>query len=332
MEITLQNIKELVDNKIQENTNLEYKRSEAIDKSKKKIEALSISVSSFANSNGGRLIIGIKEYDEKDKRHLPEKISPIDILRYPKEWLEQVINDNIYPRIANLNIHPIEVSDTQYIFVIDVPQSDTAHQAKDFKYYKRHIFRKLPMQDYEIRDVLNRNKNPKLECNPYFYIIETKEDNPFSLNTIGGKRLAKEPRISREVYIGLNAKNIGRKTASFCKGEFWFPSKYFEPNDQLIYEETKTLDEVEYVILKASNTKREIIDTVSAGMTTKHKYAPTVFEPIIPNSSFGLCFQKVNKEALDDDFEAYWEVLVDEAEPSLGKTYSNAIERQIKKY
>jgi hypothetical protein len=31
-----------------------------------------------------------------------------------------------------------------------------AHQARDYRYYKRHNFNALPMEDYEVRDVMNR--------------------------------------------------------------------------------------------------------------------------------------------------------------------------------
>jgi len=42
----------------------------------------------MANSAGGIIIYGIKEYDEADKRHLPEKIDPIQQNVFSKEWLE----------------------------------------------------------------------------------------------------------------------------------------------------------------------------------------------------------------------------------------------------
>lgn len=333
MKPTIEYINELIRNKIQENTSLEYKRAEAIDKADKKIEALSISVSSFANSNGGRLILGIKEFDEKEKRHLPEKITPIDVTKFPKEWLEQVINDNIYPRISNLKITPIEINESQYVFVIDIPQSDTAHQAKDFKYYKRHIFRKLPMQDYEVRDVFNRNKYPKFECKAFFYITETKESDHFmSMPTFSMSGLKEEPKIKKEIFLCLSAENIGKKTAKYCKGEFLFPSKYINPKDELKWKNTRNIDQEEYVIIEANNKKRELIDSEMIGMTFKGKYSPSVFEPVIPRSNIELCSHKVTDKVLDENFKIYWEILVDEAEPTNGKTDSESIEREYKKY
>jgi len=46
--------------------------------------------------------------------------------------------------------------------VIDVPQSSTAHQASDKRYYKRFNFESVPMEDYEIRDVMQRTEAPSL--------------------------------------------------------------------------------------------------------------------------------------------------------------------------
>ena len=47
-------------------------------------------------------------------------------------------------------------------YVVSIPQSTTAHQAPDRKYYKRYDFKREAMEDYEIRDVMimNRLKSP----------------------------------------------------------------------------------------------------------------------------------------------------------------------------
>ena len=39
------------------------------------------------------------------------------------------------------------------IYVVDIPQSNIAHQAFDKRYYKRFNFISTPMEDYEIRDI-----------------------------------------------------------------------------------------------------------------------------------------------------------------------------------
>ena len=52
--------------------------------------------------------------------------------------------------------------DNEVIYVVNIPKSDTAHQAKDKRYYKRYNFESVMMEDYEIKDIINRVKNPKI--------------------------------------------------------------------------------------------------------------------------------------------------------------------------
>ena len=47
-------------------------------------------------------------------------------------------------------------------FVLSVPKSTTVHQAKDGRYYRRRNFRNDIMEDYEIREAMNRNAAPEL--------------------------------------------------------------------------------------------------------------------------------------------------------------------------
>ena len=157
-------LEKLINNKIEENLELEYKSADSIGKSIGKKKEISKDVSAFANSNGGVLIYGIKEFDEKDKRHLPQKIDPIDRTTYSKEWLEQVINSNISPRINGIKITSISLNNTNEVaYVVNIPKSNTAHQASDLRYYKRFNFENVPIYDYEIRDIMNRKKHPIID-------------------------------------------------------------------------------------------------------------------------------------------------------------------------
>ena len=103
-------------------------------------------VSAMANSAGGLIIYGIREFDDKAKRHLPEKIDPIDRTLFSREWLEQVIN-NIRPRIDKLRITPVPVDPNAHpnsvVYVVEIPRSITAHQDSDLRYYRRYNFQYL---------------------------------------------------------------------------------------------------------------------------------------------------------------------------------------------
>ena len=170
MEWTLDKINQYITNGIEENLHLDYKGAHSLEKNDKKKDEISKDISAFANSDGGVIIFGIKEFDIKDKRHLPEKLDPIDGLEFNKEWLEDVINSRIAPRIPNIIITPIQILDpqeNQVIYVIEIPKSNTAHQAHDKKYYKRFNFKSEPMEDWEIKDIINRQQKTNIQIKFY---------------------------------------------------------------------------------------------------------------------------------------------------------------------
>jgi hypothetical protein len=150
-----------MDNKVEESLTLDYKAGDALGTSDGKKREITKDVSAMANSAGGIIIYGIKEYDEDDKKHLPEKFTPIDRTQFSKEWLEQIIN-SIQPRINGIIIHSVDLNtgSNDVAYVVEIPQGTTAHQAKDKRYYKRFNFLSEAMEDYEIRDVMNRQTLP----------------------------------------------------------------------------------------------------------------------------------------------------------------------------
>ncbi|MFT3894072.1 MAG: ATP-binding protein [Anaerolineales bacterium] len=154
-------LEKLIKDQIQEGPNLEYKAADALGRSESKMKEITKDVSAMANSSGGILIYGIKEFAEEERKHLPEKLDPVDQTLFSREWLEQVIN-NIRPKIPELNIYPINLASAinHVVYVIEVVQSSTAHQATDYRYYKRFNFLATPMEDYEVRDVMNCQLSP----------------------------------------------------------------------------------------------------------------------------------------------------------------------------
>jgi hypothetical protein len=167
---------EYVSAQAEESTTLEYKAADALGKSDGKKREITKDVSAMANADGGIIIYGVKEYDEDDKKHLPEKIDPIDRTQFSKEWLDQVIN-NIRPRIDGLSIHPVDINTepNHVVYVVEIPKGTTAHQAKDHRYYKRFNFESVPMEDYEVRDVMNRATTPDAQVEFFSKRIPPKE-------------------------------------------------------------------------------------------------------------------------------------------------------------
>src|SRR5262245_2864051 len=93
-------LKRLIAEEIQDSLTLDYKASAALGKDSKARDELCKDVSAFANSAGGQIIYGIEEKDRK-----PVRIDQgSDVTR---EWIEQVIDSNVQPRLEEFIVTPI---------------------------------------------------------------------------------------------------------------------------------------------------------------------------------------------------------------------------------
>ena len=164
-EWTKQHLQQMIADGVEENLSLDYKGADALLKTEGKKAEIVKDVSAFANSSGGVLIYGIAEFADNTRGHFPERLDPISRTEISKEWLDQVIQ-SIQPRIEGVVIHPVTISDQDntVCYVVEVPQSHTAHMARDHRYHKRHNFTIQAMEDYEVRDVLNRRTHPKIRA------------------------------------------------------------------------------------------------------------------------------------------------------------------------
>lgn len=237
---TLQKINQFITDGVEENIHLDYKGSGSLSKQDAKKAEISKDVSAFANSDGGTIIYGIAEFNEAEKRHLPEKLDPIDGTQFTKEWLEQVINSSISPRITNVIITPIQIGDpaqNKVIYVVDIPKGMTAHQAKDKRYYRRFNFESQMMEDWEIKDIINR---------------QTKTDIIIQFESMLGKEtIDKFLSSTTDIDIDLDiwAINKGNKVAKyvdcFIAGDSESAKNIKKPNVGLSSFETRFSNEVE---------------------------------------------------------------------------------------
>src|ERR1700748_40725 len=117
-------LRELIANGVEENTELEYKAAAALQREDKKITEATKDVSAFANSNGGILIYGIRE--DQSNKHLPGNIDPVDRKTITKEWLEQILNARIRPRIHGIKIHVITIEEDKAVYGLAIPKGENA--------------------------------------------------------------------------------------------------------------------------------------------------------------------------------------------------------------
>jgi hypothetical protein len=138
---------------------------------------------------------------------LPKEIDDGVETEGKREWLEQVINSRIRPRIQNVVIQPIELEASigKAIFAVEIPEGLTAYQASDYRYYRRFNFQSVPMHDYEVKMAINRFKEPKLEL-----------DIDLSWNSVGQKCLE------------ISAKNVGAISAPSAHFKLLIPEYLYD--------------------------------------------------------------------------------------------------------
>lgn len=121
---------------------------------------LSKAVSGYANSVGGALILGVVEED-----HTPVRVDDgLDPLAVLPAWLEQVIDANLQRRVPDLRIRQAHLAGSNRVsYVVYAPQGVIApYMASTKGHYKRHNYRSVPMEEYEVLDLANRTTVPDL--------------------------------------------------------------------------------------------------------------------------------------------------------------------------
>lgn len=155
---------QLLRDRVPESLHLDYKRSDSLGKTDQKRRELAKDVAAMATAEGGVLLYGIVEED--DTHEAKQLDGGYDQSEISKEWIEQVIDSNISPRIDGLRIKAIELTTTspgRYAYAVLVPPSDRAPHMVGHRYYTRRNFQSMPMEDYQVRDVMFRRRVPRLE-------------------------------------------------------------------------------------------------------------------------------------------------------------------------
>ncbi len=209
-------LQRMIADEVEESLNLEYKQCDALRKNDRSKKEVSKDVSSFANSAGGTIIYGVVE-----EGHRPTALDAgYDPGIITKEWLEDVITGGIQPRVEGVAIHPVPLPKTaagRFAYVVEIPPSATAHQAKDKKYYKRFNFKAEPMEHYEIQDVLNRRKTASVM--PDFRWTRTAYDEDKDIAEFRLGAVLENTGVIRasdvKLVMVLPKKILGRRTKNF---------------------------------------------------------------------------------------------------------------------
>ena len=303
-------VQKYIDDKIQESLLLDYKAADSLEKSDAKRREITKDVSAMANSAGGIIIYGIREHLEADKKYLPEKIDPVDQSQISKEWLEHIIN-NIRPRIDGLVIFPVSVNSgaNHVVYVVEILQGTTAHQALDKRYYKRFNFESVPMEDHEVRDVMSRDKFPLINLD-------------FSIES---RRTTMGPFILRRNTLIIKAINVGQLYAQYVNCRVYLPSTFAPKEVALFGQDFEEIDGQFYFVLTKNNTRRDIM-RADANTETE---GTSWFDPILPSMS-RLWHWKLprdfDKSNLGMDDKIIWDVFADNSPPISGKVQANEIE------
>jgi len=325
-------LKNLIDNQVEENIHLDYKSADSLSKTVDKKKEIAKDVSAFANSDGGVIIYGIKEFDELEKRHLPEAITPINREIFTKEWLEQVINSNITPRIEGIIIQPISLdkNSNDVVYVVSIKKSNTAHQASDLRYYKRFNFERVAMLDYEIRDIMNRKKTPLISLTFILekYIYEVKSSFPV-INYSFNEKVEKEKEYETLNTLYVYGKNIGGIYTNYVNCFIDVPEEILAA-DEYNYRESIEINGIVHKRLYCDNTILEVKEVVPVGLTYSTKYWPSRYDPILPNTKLKLTDIKLRSNMENLRGKIYWEVFADNAEKRVGKIEISEIEIQRK--
>lgn len=153
-EIKEADLQQLIADASPEKKSIDYKRYAigGTDEDKKEFLA---DVSSFANSSGGFLILGMSEDNgipiELCGLKIPDRDSDAEILR-----LENLIRDGIAPRILGIETEPVDIpSKGTYALVIRIPRSWQSPHMVTYKgnsrFYSRTSNGKYPLDVGEIR-------------------------------------------------------------------------------------------------------------------------------------------------------------------------------------
>lgn len=129
-EVSLEELELLIQNQTSEKRTIDYKLNLVLDTDENKKEFLA-DIISFANTNGGVIIYGMREEKGIPIELIGIAIENADLL---KGRIESIIRDGISPKYSSANVIDISINDTHKAIIIKIPKS---WSAPHLVWYKR---------------------------------------------------------------------------------------------------------------------------------------------------------------------------------------------------
>ena len=187
------------------------------------------------------------------------------------------------------------------MYVVNIPKGETAHQAKDKRYYKRYNFESVAMEDYEIKDILNRAKTPSI--------------------SIFVKKIIFKGKLSLLVYL----ENKSQVIAKYVKFSLEFPEGFIRENANDNITKIKKDGNV-LVIFEGMNTSRDILEEKTNDIIPKIKYGPSYFIPVLSESTAIYKAFEISDIIFDHNYSILWTAQADNGSLSNGEIKINDIQ------
>lgn len=231
-EVTLEDVKKLIEDRVIEDYTLDYKE---IPK-KERFDSYSKVISSFLNTKGGILVIGMSEV-----RGYPKKITWGS---FTKETLVRNLYRKVDPWTEEIDIQVIENPEdtSERIFVVAVPKSRSPPYMGNGIYYYRNVFESLPMTHSQVRTIFMESYLAKED------IIE---------------------RVIQPVYVHITEILEGRNSVKIMYWDTGYA--LVKSNERYLYDQInpelrKRIDEFFSLVDQNKSTQRELRDFFSDQM------------------------------------------------------------------
>ena len=291
---------------------VEFKGTHALDFSlagvdqNRILNELSVQLSAFANSGGGTIVYGISDAPAGQTRQVDLGGVSLSLKgRSTKEWLEDVIPNQVDYPLNRFNVYPVintapgsNILAGRGIFLVSIPDSEDApHQAHDKKYYARVGGKSRPIGHRMVMDIVGRLKYPRIAMS--FKLVQEKR------------------RIELEGFC----RNTGNVYANYINGFVFVPKKLTHRSSR---HTLKEFEGKEYWEIFFSNVHKDLINYKSnySISVPDQTYYITRYDPLLPRLGFGfdIPLMIINESLpLLSEEELIWTAYADNAPPQEGR-------------